>query len=64
VYGDTLTEPEAIPPGGFGGESSLMGDGFGDPPPGFGEDFFVNLSNATNATIFDAQGLGFIEDDD
>jgi hypothetical protein len=63
VYGDTLTEPEAIPPGGFGGES-LMGEGFGDSPSGLGEEFFLNLSNATNATIIDAQGLGFIEDDD
>src|SRR6185295_3094410 len=28
------------------------------------EDFFVNLANATNATIADAQGVGTITDDD
>jgi hypothetical protein len=29
-----------------------------------GEDFFVNLAGAVNATLLDAQGLGFIQDDD
>ena len=28
------------------------------------EDFFVNLSSATNATIFDSQGKGTIQNDD
>jgi len=37
--------------------------GDGDPETG-GEDFSVDLSEPTNATLIDAQGLGFIEDDD
>jgi Calx-beta domain len=42
-------------------EVTVNGDS--DPETG-GEDFFMDLSNATNATLLDAQGLGFIEDDD
>jgi hypothetical protein len=36
----------------------------GDPQVEPEEDFFVNLSNPTNATIADSQGIGTITDDD
>ncbi|AFZ37589.1 conserved repeat domain protein [Stanieria cyanosphaera PCC 7437] len=36
----------------------------GDTPPEADETFFVNLSNATNATIIDSQGVGTILNDD
>ena len=38
--------------------------GPGDPLDEVNETFFVNLSNATNATIADGQGVGTIIDDD
>ena len=37
---------------------------FGDTIPEPDETFFVNITNVTNATIADGQGLGTIEDDD
>jgi hypothetical protein len=36
----------------------------GDTVPERSETFFINLSNPTNATIADGQGLGTIQDDD
>jgi hypothetical protein len=36
----------------------------GDRLPEWEESYFLNLSNATNATIADGQGLGFIVDDE
>jgi hypothetical protein len=44
----------------------VYGDTIDEPEgaAGFGEDFFVNLSNAVNGTIDIGQGVGLIEDDD
>jgi hypothetical protein len=57
VYGDTVAE------GGGPGFGAAMADG-PTLPGGTGEDFVVNLSGPAKATLLDAQGLGFIQDDD
>ncbi|WP_445627649.1 hypothetical protein [Nostoc sp. DSM 114167] len=43
---------------------SIIVEVIGDRTRGADETFAINLSNATNATISDAQGLGTIVDDD
>jgi hypothetical protein len=67
IYGDT----EAESGGGLvqTGEVVPIGGPPGPPPPppppfGIGENFFLNLSSATNATLLDPQGIGVITDDD
>src|SRR5690606_31767124 len=51
-----------IGPGSFAAPITV--EVFGDTVPEPDETFFVNITNVTNATIADGQGVGTIEDDD